>query len=238
MIDLSNITLVIIDDYRDDLSKNNIRYIINEGAKSFALDNIKFGDVVEVTPFGNYPQYEFRGGQAEYSKFCVKTLPYLIKTDYYLIQQWDGFIINPNKWSIDFLEYEYIGGGNTLQCGGFSLRKTKDMVFIADNSDDSVSDNEFEDTFYSRFFNDKSENPPPFKYQFKKPYVHVSDPNILESATERFCSFSNPNTSSFGFHFSGSDYDYLQYYFMINKFKKRELIQIRDYLKKRHIRWE
>lgn len=238
MIDLSNISLVIIDDYRDEPTKNNIRYIINEGAKEFALDNIIFGDVVEVTPFGNYSNYEFHGGQKDYSKFCVKELPFLIKTDYYLIQQWDGFIINPNKWSSDFLDYEYIGGGNTLQCGGFSLRKTLDMKYIAEHSDDTTCDNEFEDTYYSKFFNHKEEQKPPFEYNFKRPYVHVSDPNILNSATERFCSFSNPNLTSFGFHFNGSDFDYLQYYFMLNKFKKRELLRIREYLKQRHVRWE
>lgn len=238
MIDLSNVSLVIIDDYKDDVSKNNIRYIINQKTKSFALDNIKFGNIIEVTPFGNFSEYEFAGGQIDYSKFCVKTLPYLVNTEYYLIQQWDGFIINPNKWSSEFLEYEYIGGGHTLQCGGFSLRKTKDMRKIAELSDETVCDNEFEDAYYSRFFNESGKPKPPFEYYFKKPYIKITDTNISNSITERFCSFLNPNKNSFGFHFSETNIDYLDYYKIINKFSQEELIKISEYLKQREIRWK
>ncbi len=235
-IDLSDVTLVIIDDYGDNLTKNNIRYIINEGINNFALENIQFGDVIEVTPFGNHSHINFEPGQKGYSKFCVKELPFLIKTKYYLIQQWDGFIINPQKWSSDFFEYEYIGGGHTLQCGGFSLRKTKDMIYIAEHSDDSVCDDEFEDGYYSRFFNSKKDSPPPFEYSFKVPFDW---PNTPSSVTERFCSFLTPNLNAFGFHFNGdNDFDYLDYYKITNKFTDSELVKIGEYIKEREIRWQ
>lgn len=65
-----------------------------------------------------------------YSKFMLEKLPYVINTDYVLVVQWDGFIINPSAWTNDFLKYDYIGApwppykhicGN----GGFSLRSKK-----------------------------------------------------------------------------------------------------------------
>lgn len=67
-----------------------------------------------------------------YSEFMIKELPYFIKTDFALIVQFDGFIVNPKAWTDEFLKYDYIGApwwydelnvGN----GGFSLRSRKFM---------------------------------------------------------------------------------------------------------------
>lgn len=235
MIDLSNVSLVIIDDYGDDLSENNIRNIINKKTVEFATKNIKFGDIIEITPFGNITNYKFDGKQSVYSKFCIKNLPYLIKTDYYLIQQWDGFIINPTLWDNEFFNFEYIGGGHTLQCGGFSLRRTKDMVYISDRVNDDNYDNENEDDFYSKFFCDKGLIPP-IDYRFKRPYCWENEKNVGKSVTERFCSFITPNLETFGFHFSKSKFNFMEYYKYIKMFTDDELTKIEDYLKKRSVR--
>lgn len=45
----------------------------------------------------------------EYSRFCIEDLVHYVDTDYVLIVQYDGFILNPNSWSDDFLEYDYVG---------------------------------------------------------------------------------------------------------------------------------
>ena len=69
---------------------------------------------------------------SQYSEFILKNLKKYIDTDYVLISQWDGYIINFNKWTDKFFEYDYLGapwwwkdnnlyGGN----GGFSLRSKK-----------------------------------------------------------------------------------------------------------------
>lgn len=62
----------------------------------------------------------------EYNNFFVESLVNYIDTDFCLTVQDDGFILNPNLWDNDFLNYDYIGApwpwhgvcGN----GGFSLR--------------------------------------------------------------------------------------------------------------------
>jgi hypothetical protein len=62
----------------------------------------------------------------DYNRFMVESLNDYVDTDYCLIIQDDGYIINSHLWNDSFLEYDYIGApwpwhqvcGN----GGFSLR--------------------------------------------------------------------------------------------------------------------
>lgn len=68
-----------------------------------------------------------------YQKFVVKELPSILLKNpypYYLIINWDGFIVNPSAWTNAFFEYDYIGApwpwmnyvcGN----GGFNLKSIK-----------------------------------------------------------------------------------------------------------------
>ena len=44
-----------------------------------------------------------------YSDLCVHGLANLCLAPYLLIWQWDGFIINPDRWTNSFLEWDYIG---------------------------------------------------------------------------------------------------------------------------------
>jgi hypothetical protein len=78
-----------------------------------------------------------------YSKFILNELGKHINTKYCLIVQGDGFVINSNIWSDDFLNYDYIGAPwpkqiktinpsglyslnrNRVGNGGFSLRSKK-----------------------------------------------------------------------------------------------------------------
>jgi hypothetical protein len=77
---------------------------------------------------------------AEYSHFVAKTLVAHIHTSHVLLVQWDGYIINPQAWTDEFLEYDYIGAtwgflnkedyrvGN----GGFSLRSKRLLEALQD----------------------------------------------------------------------------------------------------------
>lgn len=65
----------------------------------------------------------------EYNKFMIENINSYINTDFALVIQDDGYIINPSCWSDSFLDFDYIGApwpwhgvcGN----GGFSLRSKK-----------------------------------------------------------------------------------------------------------------
>ena len=82
-----------------------------------------------------------------YSKFILSDLNNFIKTDFCMLIQSDGFILNNNLWKDDFTEYDYIGApwpsvlqlinsdtnqiqnitlsNNRVGNGGFSLRSKK-----------------------------------------------------------------------------------------------------------------
>ena len=79
-----------------------------------------------------------------YSKIMIEELHKFVDTEFCLIVQADGFVINPGIWSNQFLEYDYIGapwpdvvgvynssfnrmelGKNRVGNGGFSLRSKK-----------------------------------------------------------------------------------------------------------------
>jgi len=44
-----------------------------------------------------------------YSKFVIEELKKYVTTEHVLIIQYDGFILNPDAWTDEFLKYDYIG---------------------------------------------------------------------------------------------------------------------------------
>lgn len=71
---------------------------------------------------------------AAYSDFVLSRLPGFIQTDYCLIVQWDGHVLDASRWRAEFLEFDYIGAswpqfddGHDVGNGGFSLRSHKLM---------------------------------------------------------------------------------------------------------------
>lgn len=70
------------------------------------------------------------------SHIILDWIPRFVETDFAIFCQWDGFAINPNLWTDEFLEYDYIGAPwanawnqehpeRRVGCGGFSLRSAK-----------------------------------------------------------------------------------------------------------------
>jgi hypothetical protein len=69
----------------------------------------------------------------EYNRLITTELPKHLNTDYCLIIQFDGFVLNSSEWNNLFLHYDYIGapwpvhnhGKHNVGNGGFSLRSKK-----------------------------------------------------------------------------------------------------------------
>ena len=81
-------------------------------------------DKVEIVKVDNVKNYN------DYNKFMVESISDYITTDFCLVVQSDGYIINPGSWDSAFLNYDYIGApwpwlGNICGNGGFSLRSKK-----------------------------------------------------------------------------------------------------------------
>jgi hypothetical protein len=140
MLNLENVTLVSV------TSVNLEKTIL---ALKYSMKGIKFNEVLLLTDKDVFPN-DIKTIKIDkldyiaYSKFIVYELHKYINTDFALIIQNDGFVINPDKWDDKFLEYDYIGApfpippshdnisyrdpfGNLIRVGngGFSLRSKK-----------------------------------------------------------------------------------------------------------------
>lgn len=78
------------------------------------------------------------GSQTEYSRFMLRELGPYIRTDYVLVVQWDGFVLDASQWRSGFLDFDYIGArwpwhpaGSDVGNGGFSLRSRRLLEALA-----------------------------------------------------------------------------------------------------------
>jgi hypothetical protein len=74
-----------------------------------------------------------------YSEFLMHELVDYVATSHCLIAQWDGHILDAQRWQPEFLEYDYIGAswpqfddGHDVGNGGFSLRSRRLMELCRD----------------------------------------------------------------------------------------------------------
>lgn len=237
MIDLKNVTLVTIDSAEDFVSKSNIRLSAISRLFPFLLSKIEYGDILCINPFNKNKHilserfdtlwqfdWDNRIGQgiSWYSNFLVKRLPHLIKTDWYLIVQWDGFPLYANAWNNEFFNYPFIGGGHSVHNGGFSLRNTEMMKRISECKDTFGSG--AEDGFYSSFFDNEwmRDRNTPFKIKWAD-----------EIMSNKFASFNgfDRTAESFGWHRSNfySPSHIAESYRNTNTFSKNEIDMLVQY---------
>lgn len=94
----------------------------------------------------------------DYSVFCLRDLHKYVDTEFALIIQHDGFVLNPGAWDEEFLNYDYIGAPihvrewaikklgvpkdkipfTIVGNGGFSLRSKKLLNTTADLFDKRI----------------------------------------------------------------------------------------------------
>lgn len=115
MIDLKKITLVAIDGSQNELSYDTCLRSLLFSKKECAFFDSKFicsdPDKVKnknIKDIKIEKCESFSYGE-EYNKFCLTELHHYIESEYMLLVHPDGFIINPNLWDDDFMQYDYIG---------------------------------------------------------------------------------------------------------------------------------
>jgi hypothetical protein len=75
------------------------------------------------------------GSLENYSRFIVKDLINHVQTSHVLVAQWDGYILNPDSWKPEWLDYDYIGAAwhdGVIGNGGFSLRSRRLLEALQD----------------------------------------------------------------------------------------------------------
>jgi hypothetical protein len=194
MIEVPNTTLCCIDCDTYDLAIKALNHCasICNFEKILFLTDIEYSTKnIEVL---NIPSLKTK---EQYSRFIIKELGAYIKTDFVLIIQYDGFIVNPQSWSHDFLKYDYIGAkwwwypdGINVGNGGFSLRSKKLLQALSTDvvHDDFASLTKGEDTLICRVYRRFLEAE--YKIKFAP-----------ETIADRFShEFSKPVGKPFGFH--------------------------------------
>lgn len=147
-----------------------------------SMEGIKFAKVILIThekikldEFGitviNIEKLDYKG----YNHFVLFRIGQYIETDFALLIQNDGYILNPQKWNDVFFNYDYIGApwaplthfteeGKEVRIGngGFSFRSKKLMDIFIEKDDLTFTDNNtgffHEDGIISVYHRTKLEN--------------------------------------------------------------------------------
>ena len=191
-IELKNVTIVSI----DCLSPKLALFALKKSLKQCDFFKaILFTDYEDIKDDHiSIQQIQKINSKNEYSKFVIKDLNKYIETEFVLISQWDGFVINQKAWNPNFLNYDYIGAkwhlhkdGKNIGNGGFSLRSKRLLGILSSNEIDFI-DGMNEDDQVCRFYQDKLVN----NFSIKFPPEVLAD----EFSYER----TAPEQPTFGFH--------------------------------------
>jgi len=135
MLNLNDLTLVCVDG--TGTIEENIKSFksLLYSSKDINFSKIKFISSIKPPENDNIEFVKInRLSYSDYSNFIIRDLNDHIDTEYVLIVQNDGFVLNSDLWDDVFLEYDYIGApwrnishysGIRVGNGGFSLRSKK-----------------------------------------------------------------------------------------------------------------
>lgn len=127
-VDLSQVTVCAVDCLNPALAARALKL---SALRCDFADVVLFSDRVIDTTVTTVLIEPIRSTR-EYSEFMLKTLHRHIRTPWVLVIQWDGYVVYPDAWRPEFLDYDYIGArwpwhrdGLDVGNGGFSLRSTR-----------------------------------------------------------------------------------------------------------------
>jgi len=195
----NNVTLVCID--------GGIEPETSANAVNLCLEKVGFKNSYFICPFEvehlnpkvNFVKCE-RLSYHGYNEFLLNKLYEYCKGTHVLLIQSDGFILNPENWMDEFLDYDFVGApwpnwhtlkGKRVGNGGFSLRSNK---FLGITKVMSYDRKENEDVF--ALTNDLVAR------QLRLPSVELAIKFSYENPIPEFPDWTCEK--SFGFHANGS----------------------------------
>lgn len=145
--ELKNVTLLGI----DCVNVDRLRLAINICKNSFEFSEVKILTSLDVANKENVVKIKAINSTEEYSNFIINDLWQYVDTSHVLLVQYDGFILNPEAWTDEYLDYDYIGapwlvadwsvtnfsfpqelvGKFVVGNGGFSLRSKKMLLLTS-----------------------------------------------------------------------------------------------------------
>ena len=129
------VTLVILDAVEPELARRALE------------DTLTQIEPDEVAVFGNQPllgwghfvERELRSFD-DVTRSLWYEVPLLVRTDHFLVIQWDSWVLDASRWNPGWLGFDYLaspwgwhGDGYEVGNGGFSLRSTELARWVAHN---------------------------------------------------------------------------------------------------------
>lgn len=137
----------------------------------------------------------------DYTFFTLKNMWAFVKTEFMLIIQYDGMAANRNKWTDEFLKYDYVGApwpdrfswigkDEKVGNGGFSLRSAKLLDALRDPIIHPRQDIRFanEDAVICQGYS---------RYLREKHSIKFAPVELANQFSHEWC---NPTGETFGFH--------------------------------------
>lgn len=145
MLDLKNITLALV----DGVDPHKSLKVLTHCSRLADFNEILFFTFQDVEAPANIRLIKIQKlDYLGYNNFIISKLNSYINSDFCLIVQTDGFILNPSRWRKEFLDFDYIGApwpsslqqkfpnGTRVGNGGFSLRSKKFLEATSKNISD------------------------------------------------------------------------------------------------------
>lgn len=206
-IKLPNVTLISVD---------CINLQRTQKALAISQLGIEFGAVKLLTSLPTDDPTAIKiphiGTVEDYSTFCINELYKYVDTEYVLMVEYDGFVLNAEGWTDDFLKYDYIGAPISRKASwdesipwvvgnsGFCLRTKKFLELSAKLSSENKIVKHFpEDVAVCVWYKD----------EFEKEGMTYAPPELAMkfSVQEDYGAYDKP----FGFHgFYGKNMDALK----------------------------
>lgn len=129
------IGFVIVDTAFHSLSKLAVQHSIEQFEPN---EIIVFSDQLSGWPEGSrVVRIDTIKSKDDYNRLIIEQLPLYVSAEYYIILQYDGFVLNGSLWNDEYLQYDYTGAPwpnyafHKVGNGGFSLRSRRLIHFVS-----------------------------------------------------------------------------------------------------------
>lgn len=133
MLKLNNITLIALTSVRIDQTVKALEY----SCKGIEFGSVKIASDIKPKYLPSYIQHEYTEKSSnidEWNYNIIYNLPKHIDTEFALLIHDNGFVVNPESWKDEFLNYDYIGAPWPLPNDDFSYRDINGNIVRQGNS--------------------------------------------------------------------------------------------------------
>jgi hypothetical protein len=152
MLRLPGVTLAL----RDALCPELARLALLDTLALIKPDQTLIFSPVNLNVPGTWIKTKPWASHREHCKFFWHTFPYYIKTPMVLSIEWDGFVLDPDQWSEEFMQFDYIGApwwyDDGLNVGNGSGLRSKGLMDFLERHEDVFPVREKEDELLSRIY--------------------------------------------------------------------------------------